>query len=896
MTRKRGPRTVRAATRHHFLRNAVRVKARVRFGALTSRFGASGIRGNRLVWGLVLALATIAAILILGPLSSGALPSGGGHPQQFSLWALAIGFAVAELMVVHVHFARNSHSFSLSEVAVVASLFSAGSTQNLLLANVLGIGAVLVIHRRQKAYRLAFNLALLMVTTSLSIWIFEAAGNGDALDPRAWGWAFLAIIVGATTGALGVFAAIACNERTLDLPRLPRIIGIAIVTSAANASLGLVGTILIVVRPPALFLVVIPVTVLFLSYRAYGSERKKHHSMELLYESSAILNKATELDEALVSLLALSRTTFRADIAELLLPGNDDGPTRRTRLGPSEETEVMRGIDRDLNAEPWSEFLQVDSVTLMGRFASGASRQVLELEGLTDAMVTPLTDEGRLLGVLIVADRLGQAGGFDQEDQRLFRLIANQVAVVLENGRLERSLAQLVELEQELSHQANHDPLTGLANRTLFRDRVHTALADRECQSAVVFVDLDDFKTVNDSLGHAAGDRLLSTVADRIRDTVRDGDVTARLGGDEFALLLYDVTGVTEAVEIAERVIAALVEPVNVGSSEVPVHASIGVALSDSTTDVTEILRNADVAMYEAKAHGKGQVQVFEGGMHLEVMQRMELKRDLRRAIEDGNLEIEYQPVINLQTGNISGLEALIRWNHPTRGRVNPGRFIALAEEDGSIVDLGRWVVDDACRQFAQWKRIGVVGPTMTLSVNLSPRQLSHPDLVDDVKQILARHSFDPAVLVIEITESVVIRDAEAGLARLAELKALGLRIAVDDFGTGYSSLSYLQRMPVDIVKIDQSFVEDMGTGGDRAALVKAILRLAQSLDLVAVAEGIETEAQLDRLRELDCPLGQGFLFARPLPVADCERLLTGGTPPGSGVGVRSAKVGALPG
>ena len=829
------------------------------------------LSANASIWILIFSIAGAAGLLALGPAHAfdDRAPVTPIHWFLFAL-VLSFAFAITEMTVVHLHFKRNAHSFSLSELALVPALIFSGSAGGLLLSQLVGILAVLVFWRHQRPVRLAFNLAQLSFASLVAIVVFANAGtNASAYEPRTWMWALLAIAAQASAGAVLVFAAISCMEGKLRLHALGRVVGIALITGLANGSIGLVAAILADVNVWALLLGAVPAGVLFLSNRAYGSERKKHQSMELLFQSSNILNESRELEAAIVSLLSHVRTAFRADVAEILLQAGDDGEVRRTRIGPGDLSEVMRPLSYDITAEPWAEAVSAGTRLLRSAPTPRDRHPILEAENVEEAMVGPLVSEGRVLGMLLVGDRLGQVGGFDAEDERLFTLLSNQVGVVLENGRLERSLAQLVELERELSHQANHDPLTGLANRTLFRDRVASALARPGVLSAVVFVDLDDFKTVNDSLGHAAGDRLLTVVAERISAAVRTQDTTARLGGDEFALLLEEVDGVEEAVEIAQRVLASLRVPVQLASTDVLVQASIGVALSEDVKAVTEILRNADVAMYSAKGEGKGRVDIFEGGMHLQAVQRLELKRDLRRAIDRNELSLAYQPVVDLGSGRIHGFEALARWSHPSRGMVAPDRFIPIAEEDGFVVALGNWVLAEALSEASGWNRLG--GDDVRVSVNLSPRQLRHPDLVADVQDVLRRTGFDPALLILEVTESVLMEDIDLSLRRLSELKALGVRIAIDDFGTGYSSLSYLQQMPVDLVKIDRSFVEQMGP------LVGAILNIAESLNLATVAEGIETSAQLNELVGLDCPFGQGFLFSKPIPASEIAALLGAG-------------------
>ncbi|HEY5144848.1 MAG TPA: EAL domain-containing protein [Solirubrobacteraceae bacterium] len=443
-----------------------------------------------------------------------------------------------------------------------------------------------------------------------------------------------------------------------------------------------------------------------------------------------------------------------------------------------------------------------------------------------------------------------------------------------------RDVSERKRFEAELARQAFHDSLTGLANRALFRDRVDHALArrrDRGNQVAVLFIDLDDFKNVNDSLGHVSGDVLLREVGRRVSDAIRAEDTAARLGGDEFAILLEDVDGEGRASEVAQRLLVALREPLLLDGKDMSVSASIGIAFAAAQDDAVgseELLRNADVAMYTAKEHGKGTFQIFEQAMHASVVEQLELVADLQTAVQDDRLVLHYQPIVVIETGEITGFEALVRWNHPVRGFVSPADFIPAAERSGLIVPIGRWVLETACREAVAVQRIAPRSPQLKVSVNLSARQLQRPDVEDHVRHALQESGLDPAALVLEITESMLIDDWDLALERLQNLRAIGVKIAVDDFGTGYSSLNYIRQLPVDILKIDKSFVDGLVESGSETALMAAIVDLASVLELHPVAEGVEHEAQLQRLRAMGCELGQGFLFSRPVAAADLRALL----------------------
>jgi diguanylate cyclase (GGDEF)-like protein/PAS domain S-box-containing protein len=434
-----------------------------------------------------------------------------------------------------------------------------------------------------------------------------------------------------------------------------------------------------------------------------------------------------------------------------------------------------------------------------------------------------------------------------------------------------RDVSERKVFEGQLVHQAFHDSITGLANRALFRDRVGHALA-RQVRAdrvvAVLFMDVDDFKTVNDSLGHAAGDRVLAEIGRRVGGCARAGDTAARLGGDEFAILLEDAS-YDEAATVAERVLKSLDAPMHIDGKDVFARASIGIAIGDAdrkgAAGTEELLRNADIAMYTAKSEGKGRYQVFEAAMHSHVLKRLELKADLQRALDRAEFTLQYQPVVTLATGEIAGVEALVRWRHPVRGMIQPMEFIGMAEETGLIVRIGEWVLGEACRQGVELQRRFPREPALSMSVNISARQLQHPELISEVDAALRASGMPPSSLALEITETAMMLDTDMAILRLNQLKKLGVRLAIDDFGTGYSSLNYIRRFPVDILKVDRSFVQEIGRDGDQSILTAGIIDLAGSLRLMAVAEGIERGDQLEQLIAMGCELGQGFYFARPL-------------------------------
>ena len=432
--------------------------------------------------------------------------------------------------------------------------------------------------------------------------------------------------------------------------------------------------------------------------------------------------------------------------------------------------------------------------------------------------------------------------------------------------------------EEQLQHQAFHDPLTALPNRALFTERLAQALRRHERHGstvAVLFLDLDDFKRINDSLGHAAGDEVLATVAERLRRSVRPDDTVARFGGDEFAILLEDSDHDDDPVGVATRVIAAMQEPMIAAGQEVTSNASVGIAMSGAGHEsVDELLRNADVAMYMAKNLGKGCHAVFDHAAYTALMDRVMLEADLTRAVERQELVLHYQPIVDLQTESLVGLEALVRWSHPTRGLLPPGEFIALAEETGLIVPIEQWVLLEACRQADEWRRRYPTSLPWHIAINLSGVHIQQSSIVADVAAVLKETGIDPACVMLEITESVMMKDTETTIGKLQALKRLGVNLALDDFGTGYSSLSYLQQFPIDVLKIDRSFVSGAGNGVTNSALARAVVSLGQAMGVPIIAEGVEEPEQLMQLRALGCERAQGYYFSRPVGPEEMGALL----------------------
>ncbi|MEV4344255.1 EAL domain-containing protein [Actinoplanes sp. NPDC049596] len=485
----------------------------------------------------------------------------------------------------------------------------------------------------------------------------------------------------------------------------------------------------------------------------------------------------------------------------------------------------------------------------------------LAAANLRSVMAVPVHEGDKSVGAVTVGTYNARRD-WDKATCDIVTAFAEHVSLALTDART-----------QEQMSRAYLDSLTGLATRALFQTRMEEALGPKGLGGAVLFVDLDRFKVVNDSLGHAAGDTLLTGVAERIQACLRDGDTAARLGGDEFAVLLPGLTGTGEAIPVAERILDALRQPFDLGA-ETFVSSSIGIAFGrPGDHDAAELMVHADLAMYQAKKHGKDRYEVFEPAMREAFQANIAMEADLRRAVLRHEFQLRYQPIVHLHTGEITGVEALIRWQHPDRGVIPPMEFIPLAEETGMIVPIGEWVLREATTRVAEWNRRRL-GPPLSVSVNISAVQLDQTSLPDVVRDALATAGMPADRLILELTESLLVEHRPATLERLNDIKSIGVRLAIDDFGTGYSSLAYLRRFPVDIIKIDKSFVDDVVDEPTAAALTHGIIQLGRALQLSTIAEGIEHASQLTSLAGGDCELGQGYYFAEPLTHGDLDDLL----------------------
>ncbi len=831
------------------------------------------LRGPASVWLLTTAIAVAAGLIWRDGLTLGRAPGGAWLPW----WGIAIAFYVAEAWPVHVHFRKQAHTLSVTEIGLVFGLFFATPVA-LFAGLIVGAGLALAIHRRQKPVKLAFNLAEQSLCTGIALLLFRSlAGGGGG---RLWVAALVAVGVGHVVGVLLVSAVIAVAERAwLVASQLPKTLGLSLTGSLATSCLALVGVALEESRPLGLLLLAFPVGASLLAFRGYMQQRTQRDYVEFLYESMRAAQGAPEMGLAIGQLLLAAQRLLRAEYAEIiLLTRASDEPVLRSTSGSAGQ--VLMRPDA-LSPGTNEAILRVSeaerSILLRRKREPHALDGLLATRGLTDGVVGALRGDEGVFGLLLVGGRVGDVTEFDENDLVLFETFNSHAAVLLQNGRLEQSLAQVTELQEQLRHQAYHDGLTSLPNRALFTTRVAEAVVSAAIDNtscAVLFLDLDGFKFVNDSWGHAVGDEMLVQVAERLRSAIRPGDTPARLGGDEFGVLLAH-TNAADAEHVAQRIRDALAAPYWLSGRETTAHASIGIALTGAhAVTAEELLRNADIAMYVAKSDERSHYAIYEPRFHQRLRERQELAVELRRALERDEIVVHYQPVVSLTGGSIEAFEALARWEHPERGLLGPDEFLGIAEESGLIVELGATVMRQALQQVREWQDAIPTAADIGLWVNLAPGEFTTERLVEDLAFALSRARFDPRKLTVEITEGSVMRDENNGLKAMHRLRDLGVSLSIDDFGTGYSSLSRLAQFPIQLLKIPKTFVDPLAGEEVDTSFIDAILRLAESLGILTVAEGIEHSSQARRLREIGCELGQGYVFSEPLTAPEARAFL----------------------
>src|SRR3954453_6827047 len=808
------------------------------------------------------------------------------------LWGAA--FAAGEVLVVHWQWKRDAHSFSMGDLVLAVGLFLATPVQ-LVTAMALGAGAALLLHRRQTGVKLVFNMAEYALGSSVALIVFHGlsgvlAPHLDSLAARA------ALLAAPLTADAAIFGIMIILEGRADVQQLVELLGLSVPFALGSAGMGLVVARTVVNDPAALALLALPTILIVVAYRAYTGAKEQQDNLRLLHEVTSLLHSG-DSQEALGDFLDSVRSAFRAEMAELVLlgPAGHEGATvSRSREG--EEAVVMARLD---DPEDHQRLLRLATASgaLTTRTGTGRGTPLDSYaagRGLKDAVAAALRTEDRVHGRLLVGGRIGDVTTFTSRDLALLDTFARHVATSLERGRLEENLRQVTDLKEQLRHQALHDPLTGLPNRTLFLDRVRHAV-DTAGRSgiwpAVLYLDLDGFKPVNDTFGHEAGDVLLRTVADRLRGCLRPADTAARLGGDEFVVLLNGPIDRFGVDRVIDRVRAQLDVPVLLGDGVVTtVGASIGVALGDHTTpDADTLVRHADIAMYAAKRSLGSDFLVYEPGLGDSTATRKDSATELPGPIRNGEIRTVSQPLIDMRSGRPIGAEALVRWQHPVDGLRSPDQFIGLAEDSGLITEIGAQVLNDACHQAARWVAETPERTDFLVTVNLSARQVGDDAIVEQVRAALDASGLEPHRLVLEITETVLMHDRDAAAATLWLLKGLGVRIAIDDFGTGYSSLAYLRRFPIDMLKVAREFVDGLGRDAHDDVITHAIVELANTLGLLTVAEGIETAQQSETLAALGCDIAQGSLFSRPIEAEAVREVMAATAWPPLGEPIRPA-------
>jgi len=778
-------------------------------------------------------------------------------------WTLAALAAACEIVVnmVQAGGRRQVRAVSMNEIATVLGLFFA-TPAHFVLGRLVGVVAALVLWRRQGPVKVLFNASMLFAESALALLLFNLVrGPADAIDPRAWLAAAVATIFGGLLSQVALTVVIAVVDGETSGRDFLLDAGRGATTSAWVTCVALVAVHALDADSRAAVPLLISMVLLLWAYRSYCSLSERHLSLERLYRFSHAVSSTPEVDEILTGLLQHAREVLRAEYAEIIFVSSEAGhqPLRIDSRSSNGKLRRARLSEAAQNDPSWAGVFASGGPLLIPRGDRG-HRILLTDRGLRDAVLVPLRGEAGIVGTILVGDRISDVRSFGADDVQLLMTVANHASMALQNG-------QLVD---RLRHDALHDKLTGLPNRNLLQQEMVVALGDMRTDRSpgltVMNLDLVNFKQVNDTFGLSLGDRLLQEVGQRLHTALADRGVLARIGGDKFAVLLPAVDTVAVAQEIAGQLRGGLEHPVSIQGVDVEVGVSIGIAVAPvHGSDGHTLLKRADAAMYYAKNSGSG-LHVYEKGLDAnETPERLALTAELRQGISGGQLEVYVQPQACLRTGQVLGVEALVRWRHPRHGLLFPDTFVPLAERNGLIPHLTEAVLAQAVAACGRWRR---AGHRLTMSVNLSARSNLNENLVCSVQSLLTRHGVPADSLTLEITESSVIRDPTRTRAVLDRLHDLGVGLSIDDFGTGYSSLSYLRQLPVQEVKIDKSFVMNMLQEQEDAAIVRSIVDLGTNLKLAVVAEGVEDAATRDELERMGCTNMQGFYLAPPMPLA----------------------------
>lgn len=834
---------------------------------------------------LTLALtATLAGVAVIVGFRSGSGPIVHLNlPDFIIVGALMAMFFAAEYLLLNVEFRRQAHSLTLAGVPVALTVFLAPAHMAIVIRVVGALAALLL--QRISWEKLAYNIA----GYAFEIAVASALARMLVVPGLHLGEASFLIVLVVVVAVDQLMTALVLGIISLHGGPLTRAERVNVVTTSVALCLVATAfaTVIVVLIERAgvlgIELVVLVTAVAFAAYRGYASTRRRHQSLELMHRFVAEGVGADSVTVLTEQLLTRIRTLMNAATAELRIfesgPGSDDRPEHHDRVDRPDtamrmiasDTEELRVVRQDGDQADWLTLrarTENEPALLARDSKDRAVRAWLKARGLRDAVIVPLPVSPDVAGIVVVSDRLGETATFTADDVSLLETLTGHLAVALRS-------TQLVE---KLSYDASHDSLTGLYNRSYLTGSIHRAVADQPQQAtgvAVLLLDLDNFKDVNDSLGHDAGDRLLKVVSQRLLSRIPAGAIVARLGGDEFAVLLPGLRGGSQqALEIAQNIADTLAQPVHLDEARLDISQSIGVAFHDGAQPTDDLLRRADTAMYAAKT-ARVAVSLYNADMDRVRTERLDLLADLRTSLrtDPRQFVLHYQPKIDLLTDTVTGSEALVRWQHPRLGLVNPDLFIPLAEATGLIDELTPLVLDAALAECANWT---TEGHRLSVAVNLSARNIENPRLPQLVADALKSHGVHPAQLILEITESIAMGDPKVTMPVLHRLNDLGVSLSLDDFGTGHSSLAYLQQLPVTEVKIDRSFV--LGLSSDdptnSRALIRGIASLSKNLGLRVVAEGVEDEERLTELRNLGCDVAQGYFISRPLPAADLHAWL----------------------
>jgi diguanylate cyclase (GGDEF)-like protein len=812
-------------------------------------------------------LLPVAAVAGVGP-GPRALPAVGLAPVAV-LAAVAAAFALSELAVVHVSVGRNSWTLSLSDVPLVVGLFVL-APGGYLAARLVGAVVPLAVRHRASPHKLLFNLAWYSVEASLALLVWHAVqGTHPGLGPVTWLASGAVTVTTDLVGTTLIGLAIAADSGSRFAPR--EVLSEANpLVALVNASAALVIVYVVTVDWRALWTVGVLVALLGFAQRAHNRLRRRTDSLEELSRFTGEVGAEVDVESATRTALAWMTSALKAEVAELTLTAEFAGAERRWLARYGADVSEAAGSGAGAALTPW---LAAGPLLVRRSPKDRALDEALRRAGLRDALVMPLAGDGEPIGTLLVGDRLGDVETFGPSELRELVAVGNHLSVTLRNARR----ADLIrEQAEEQVRRSLRDELTGLPNRRCLEDRLAARLADG-APATVLLVDLDRFKDINDTLGHRTGDVLLAMVAARLTESVPADAVVARLTADEFAVLLCVADDPTTASVVA-LVRHAFAPPFQLDGLQVSVDASVGLARADAGAEAGEVMRQADVAMYAAKTRRTG-LETYRSDLEAGGPERLTLLTDLRDAIAAGDLRVHFQPKVRLADGEVTGAEALVRWQHPRRGQLPPDEFIPVAEHSGLITPLTFAVLRQALDACAGWRRSG---RAMSVAVNISPRSLLEPTFVDEVARALAVVEVPAAALTLEITESSLMADPDRAVAAMHRLRDLGVRLSIDDLGTGYSSLAYLQRLPAHEIKVDKSFVRPGSEDLESLAIVGAVVDLGHRLGREVVAEGVEDAPTWERLRRLGCDTAQGYWISRPLPATDFADWLAAWRNPGA--------------